>query len=1091
MADEEFLARLRLDIAGLQSGLTQATSHLQRFESRTNRIFDQVAQDAVRGADRINSGIAQISLAQTADQFQNLAANAARFATIGQRAFGAVLSPTAEFDTRMREVNSLLGLSSDEYASFSEKVRTIARDLGDSATSAEVAGAAYDIASAGFTSAADNSKLLEATLGASTAGLVDAKTAANVLVTTLNAYGKGADEASRVSDILFQTVKLGVTNFGELSQNIGTVNAVASGAGVELEEIAASIATLTRNGVQADKAVTGLRGLINRLINPKAADALEQYGLKIDENTLRSQGLIKTLIQINQATGGSAAALQAVIPDARAFTVAMSLMRDEGVAVTNDLASVQNSLGSTAKAAEENAKSLENIAKSISSALSTAAIGLGQELTPQLSSLGQSIVGVINTFDDLEPATKKNIAITGAAVVAFATLAAGGLALAAGVAAVGSQLVIAAGAFTTMVGATSFGAAAALSAAAAFSVMINPITIVIGLMAGAKLAFVAYEQVTRNAEKSTRAFIQTQAEAQTFLRNNRDLVSQTAEELQKQGRSVEDVDKAIDALQQQLQQANAVGNKTKLLELRDQIIELRETRKELALLQKQAASTPTKEATVGPAAPVTPKADEDDKAQKKRIQNLLEEQRLSKDTTDKKVADLQRLLSTEKLSQESRLRIRKELHQLEEQQARDRRSAFQEQLANDLQAIKQSKAGDKEKIARLRQLLQLGQLEGNDRRRILGEIFQIEQRNDAERQRRIEETRKKRKAAAEERKRLAKEAAEAERDGLQSQALRTNQLLTEEIDRRIKKLEEEAEAGKNVQTTIAQAINDRLALQEEAIRLRAEQEKQSTKSAKVEAEIEKNSQLEIKAARQAAKDAIADQTKASQDRINKLKEEKKAVDEVAQADSDRQSQSDAQAIQPFKFDGRLAGIGNSNANFGQPGALKEVGGVFDKFNEGLKRATGQADQKTTPGQPTNFRLNSAAFANKFGTQEKGPLTEEQLDARLKAVTKFGQGNLDKATMEFLAQQQKSGISISKTAAITPEAKELAKKQQGTASTPTPAPKEQKQSLDVNISVTAPEGVKTDVAISNPVGVDAKLNDATRELRSLPIKSGLF
>ena len=82
-----------------------------------------------------------------------------------------------------------------------------------------------------------------------------------------------AGEAIKVSDILFATIKRGKTTFAELAQFLGKLTAVSAEVGVAFEEVTATIALLTRNGVQTEVAVTAIRQALASLLKPAKQSA--------------------------------------------------------------------------------------------------------------------------------------------------------------------------------------------------------------------------------------------------------------------------------------------------------------------------------------------------------------------------------------------------------------------------------------------------------------------------------------------------------------------------------------------------------------------------------------------------------------------------------------------------------------------------------------------------------------------------------------------------------------------------------------------------------------------------------------------------
>ncbi|HIB68395.1 MAG TPA: phage tail tape measure protein, partial [Phycisphaerales bacterium] len=259
-----------------------------------------------------------------------------RAATVSALATGALrtfAAASVDLEAELFSFNTIVGFGGQELQTYGEKLRVLSLELKTNTGAVQNTQGAYEVASAGFTTAAQNAEVLSAVLRASTAGsLKETDQAARLIGGTLRAYQLEAGQASRVSDVLFTTVKNGLTTFPELAATVGNVTAVASQANISFEEINAALATTTSRGIKTATSVDGLRGLISNLIAPsaEATKELDRLGLKIDENSLKQKGLIKTLVEIARANGGSAESFKRILGDVQAFQVALALTGDEG-----------------------------------------------------------------------------------------------------------------------------------------------------------------------------------------------------------------------------------------------------------------------------------------------------------------------------------------------------------------------------------------------------------------------------------------------------------------------------------------------------------------------------------------------------------------------------------------------------------------------------------------------------------------------------------------------------------------------------------------------------------------------------------------
>lgn len=180
-------------------------------------------------------------------------------------------------------------------------LKEVSAELNGSASVADLTGAAYDVASAGFADAADNAQVLKAAALGAAGGFTDMNTAGNALTSVLNAYGLSADRAEKIMDQFVQTQNDGKVVVAEYARNIGKVASAAASLDVPLSEVNAVIAQSTVAGVQAEVAFTGVKTALARLASGEAAKALEGTGVQIDAASVAADGLVGTLRKMKEA----------------------------------------------------------------------------------------------------------------------------------------------------------------------------------------------------------------------------------------------------------------------------------------------------------------------------------------------------------------------------------------------------------------------------------------------------------------------------------------------------------------------------------------------------------------------------------------------------------------------------------------------------------------------------------------------------------------------------------------------------------------------------------------------------------------------
>lgn len=222
----------------------------------------------------------------------------------GAATFTVGLIPTvssANFEMAIAEIATLTDMSVEEFKKrFAPGILDLAKEIG--ASPVEVAKAMYQAISAGI-SPEKALDFLKSAGKAAIAGVSDIFTATDTLTSMLNAWKKFGYTTKDISDFVFVAIREGKTTFNEIADSIGQVAGIAATAGVSLEEVLAAMSTLTTLGDSTGEAFTGVKYVLESIINPteQAEKWFEKLGVQIDANTLKNYGLKGTLEIISKA----------------------------------------------------------------------------------------------------------------------------------------------------------------------------------------------------------------------------------------------------------------------------------------------------------------------------------------------------------------------------------------------------------------------------------------------------------------------------------------------------------------------------------------------------------------------------------------------------------------------------------------------------------------------------------------------------------------------------------------------------------------------------------------------------------------------
>jgi len=291
----------------------------------------------------------------------------AAMTAVGVKAVAAA----SKWESSWSEVKTIMNGTSAEIGAMEQRVLGLTNIIPQD--SSMLAKGYYQVLSSGISGASDSLFVLRTAAKAATGGLTSTFTAVDVITTILNAFGMQAREASGVADVLFTTVREGKITFEQLASNIGTAIPVWAQAGLQLEELAAAIATLTKGGFDAAIATTGLRAAMLSVVGAgdEAKQTAEKLGLAFTIGEIKAKGFVKWLGEFRDATEGNIELMKKLIPEQRALNVIMALAGNQYQEFARIVdVEVNGSLGSSQAAFEEMNNTLENHRKLLQNKIS-------------------------------------------------------------------------------------------------------------------------------------------------------------------------------------------------------------------------------------------------------------------------------------------------------------------------------------------------------------------------------------------------------------------------------------------------------------------------------------------------------------------------------------------------------------------------------------------------------------------------------------------------------------------------------------------------------------------------------------------------
>lgn len=391
--NQEQYRRLVREISTTENSLKNLTKEMKNFGSVSAQQIAAAGEDVQELGGKIETVGKKVSVAS--------AASAA--------ALGASVKLASDYTDAVAKVGTVADLQSVPLEKLRDDMLQLSTETGRDA--GEIADATYQAISASVDTA-DAVSFVGTSVGLAKAGFLETADAVDVLTTIINAYGLEASDAGRLSDILIQTQNDGKTTVNELSQSMGQVIPLASAYGVNIENLAASYAQLTKNGVATAQAGTYLKSMLNEL-----GDSGSDVGEILKSKTGKSFGQLMNdgmslgdvLGILNDSVNGDSEALAGLWSSSEAGTGALSILSSGVGAFNDELGNMQDSTGNVADALETLSTPSAKAQKSLN-AVKNAGIELGsaalEAIAPLLEQLAETVKSLTERFSNLSPATQ-------------------------------------------------------------------------------------------------------------------------------------------------------------------------------------------------------------------------------------------------------------------------------------------------------------------------------------------------------------------------------------------------------------------------------------------------------------------------------------------------------------------------------------------------------------------------------------------------------------------------------------------------------------------------------------------------------------
>lgn len=454
---DDVLIKVGADISDLSSGLSKASRDITSFGTTSTSSLTGAAKAAgvyvdangrmreangkfVSDARKAELGISAVSketktlstrLKDSSSDIKGMGLALTGFGTGLALALGGAVKTATDFDTALRKAGAIAGATDEEFNALKKSAIELGANTSKSAS--EVAVAMTEMAAKGF----DATKIIAAMPGvisAAEASGEDLALTADTVSSALNIWGLEAGEAGRVADVLAMSANVSAAGIDSLSYSLKYAGAPAAALGISLEEVAAAAGIMADAGLDGSSAGTSLRASLLALNNPAKAQQkiMDELGFSILDSSGNAKSLADIVGDLGKSLEGETDAQKvatlAKLVGTEAVSGFLALMDAGPDSINKTTAALKNSAGESKKTADQMKAGLGGALEELSGAFESAAIYIGDALTPAIQQVAEFVTDLVNKFNEAPPAFQQFIAV-GAAVTAGLALIAGPLLL--------------------------------------------------------------------------------------------------------------------------------------------------------------------------------------------------------------------------------------------------------------------------------------------------------------------------------------------------------------------------------------------------------------------------------------------------------------------------------------------------------------------------------------------------------------------------------------------------------------------------------------------------------------------------------------
>lgn len=299
MADEVIRIDTRIDIDDAERDLDSLKKKLQETSKEGKEGFKKASQ-SIDTADKTTKGLT-VSMNTLKKALTGLSITTVAYKVA--QGVKEIYTTTEEAYESIRKASTMFGDVAVDQQNLVNQLSKIAAETGSEIST--LGEAVYQAMSAGIAPTEDMADVLSAvekSAKLASGGFTDTETAMSATLSVLNAYKMDIKDLDKIQGILLQTQNKGVTTVGQLGSALSKVTPTASAFGVSFEQVASSIALMTKQGTSTEIAATALSTVLSELgkDGTTASDNLEKAAQSAGKTTTSFSGLLKEGMNVSE-----------------------------------------------------------------------------------------------------------------------------------------------------------------------------------------------------------------------------------------------------------------------------------------------------------------------------------------------------------------------------------------------------------------------------------------------------------------------------------------------------------------------------------------------------------------------------------------------------------------------------------------------------------------------------------------------------------------------------------------------------------------------------------------------------------------------